>query len=282
MVEVRSDPDPGSHSQAIQAGGATGAVGGQVEGEEVSELGLQPHQGAGKVDNTPLEVLLPGTAQGIGPGGRSQAGQQPVGGPEAFPNHGTGAVVAFLAGQAGAVLDLVAGDKESRTKSNKGDVKSFVERLGEDETALVLILDEITDVQNLGSILRSADQFGVSLVILPERRSAQINPTVIKVSSGAAHYVPVARVVNLNREIEYLKGAGFWVYGATLQGESLPAVTFPKRTVIVMGSEGKGISKMTEELCDHLVTIPTRGHIDSLNVSVATAIMLYEVRRQQP
>ncbi len=182
----------------------------------------------------------------------------------------------------GAVLDLVAGDKESRTKSNKGDVKSFVERLGEDETALVLILDEITDVQNLGSILRSADQFGVSLVILPERRSAQINPTVIKVSSGAAHYVPVARVVNLNREIEYLKGAGFWVYGATLQGESLPAVTFPKRTVIVMGSEGKGISKMTEELCDHLVTIPTRGHIDSLNVSVATAIMLYEVRRQQP
>ncbi|MDY0303535.1 MAG: 23S rRNA (guanosine(2251)-2'-O)-methyltransferase RlmB [Sphaerochaeta sp.] len=181
----------------------------------------------------------------------------------------------------GAVLDLVVGERAAQAKGTKVDIKTFVDRLGDDEPALVLVLDEVTDVQNLGAILRSADQFSVSLVILPERRSAQINPTVVKVSSGAAHYVPTARVVNLNRELEYLKRAGFWVYGAALGGQSLHETTFPKRTVVVMGSEGKGISQMTEQLCDHLVTIPTSGHIDSLNVSVATGIMLYEVRRQQ-
>ena len=181
----------------------------------------------------------------------------------------------------GAVLDLVMSAPGSQAKLQRLDVKEFVRRLGDDDGALVLVLDEITDVQNLGAILRSADQFSVSLVILPERRSAQINPTVVKVSSGAAHYVPTTRVVNLNREIEYLKEAGFWVYGAALGGQSLFETSFPKRTVLVMGSEGKGISQMTEKLCDHLVTIPTSGHIDSLNVSVATGIMLYEVRRQQ-
>ncbi len=181
----------------------------------------------------------------------------------------------------GALLDLVANGQGSPSKLKRLDVKEFVRRLGEDDEALVLVLDEITDVQNLGAILRSADQFSVSLVMLPERRSAQINPTVVKVSSGAAHYVPIARVVNLNRELEYLKEAGFWVYGGALGGDSLFETTFPKRTVLVMGSEGKGISQMTEKLCDHLITIPTSGHIDSLNVSVATGIMLYEVRRQQ-
>lgn len=181
----------------------------------------------------------------------------------------------------GALLDLVLDSPNSPSKLKHLDVRQFVRLLGEDDAALVLVLDEITDVQNLGAILRSADQFSVSLVILPERRSAQINPTVVKVSSGAAHYVPVARVVNLNRELEYLKEAGFWVYGAALGGESLHETTFHKRTVLVMGSEGKGISPMTEKLCDHLITIPTGGHIDSLNVSVATGILLYEVRRQQ-
>lgn len=181
----------------------------------------------------------------------------------------------------GAVLDLAFGANAPVEKGNRRSVKEFVESLGEDEGALVLVLDEVTDVQNLGAILRSADQFAVSLVLLPERRSAQINPTVVKISSGAAHWVPVSRVVNLNRELEYLKQAGFWVYGAALGGDSLHQTTFSKRTVLVMGSEGKGISSMTEKLCDHLVTIPTDGHIDSLNVSVATGIMLYEFRRQQ-
>ena len=189
--------------------------------------------------------------------------------------------IAGRADHRGAVLDLAFGASAAVEKGNRRTVKEFVEGLTEDDSALVLVLDEVTDVQNLGAILRSADQFAVSLVLLPERRSAQINPTVVKISSGAAHWVPVSRVVNLNRELEVLKQAGFWVYGAALGGDSLHQTTFTKRTVLVMGSEGKGISPMTEQLCDHLVTIPTAGHIDSLNVSVATGIMLYEFRRQQ-
>jgi 23S rRNA (guanosine2251-2'-O)-methyltransferase len=90
-----------------------------------------------------------------------------------------------------------------------------------------------------------------------------------------------AVVTNLNREIEYLQSQGFWVYGAAIGGESLHATVFPKRTALVLGSEGRGISQLTEKLCDHIVAIPTTGNIDSLNVSVAAGIFLYEIRRQQ-
>lgn len=180
----------------------------------------------------------------------------------------------------GALLMLAGRATGGQRGPKYRDLASFVDQLDPDEKAVVLILDGITDVQNLGAILRSADQFAVSAVVLPERRSAQINPTVVKVSSGAAHWVPVIRVVNLNREIEYLKEQGFWVYGAALGGESLYTTEFSDRSVLVMGSEDKGIAQRTEALCDHLVTIPTDGHIDSLNVSVATGVLLYEIRRQ--
>jgi 23S rRNA (guanosine2251-2'-O)-methyltransferase len=190
--------------------------------------------------------------------------------------------IAGRADHRGAVLDLVRGEGRAGGTAKKRTVSEVIESLGEDEGALVLLLDEITDVHNLGAILRSADQFAVTLVILPERRSAQLNATVIKVSSGAAHHVQTVTVVNVNREIDYLKERGFWVYGAALGGEALTQTSFPKRTVLIMGSEGKGISQRTEALCDHLVTIPTNGHIDSLNVSVATGILLYEYRRQYP
>lgn len=177
---------------------------------------------------------------------------------------------------------LVLGEQSQGSASSRQlTVKEFCSSLGEDDDALVLILDGITDPHNLGAILRSADQFSVSLVIIPSRRSAQSNQTVIKVSSGAAHYVNQAVVPNLNREIEYLKGQGFWIYGAAMGGESLHKTRFPKRTALVLGSEGRGISQLTEKLCDHVVAIPTSGNIDSLNVSVATGIFLYEVRRQQ-
>ncbi|MGE4585579.1 MAG: 23S rRNA (guanosine(2251)-2'-O)-methyltransferase RlmB [Sphaerochaeta sp.] len=181
----------------------------------------------------------------------------------------------------GAVLDLVVPTKGATARIPNQSVKEFCSTLGEDEGALVLVLDEITDPQNLGAILRSADQFSVSLVVIPERRSAQANTTVVKVSSGAAQYVPMATVTNLNREIEYLKSQGFWVYGAAMDGQVIYKTKFPKRTVLVMGNEGKGIGQLTQRLCDHIVTIPMSGHIDSLNVSVAAGILLYEVRRQQ-
>ncbi|MDN5333007.1 MAG: rRNA (guanosine2251-2-O)-methyltransferase [Sphaerochaeta sp.] len=181
----------------------------------------------------------------------------------------------------GAVLDLVSSAQELGGKVQNLSVKDFCKNLHDDDSALILVLDEITDPQNLGAILRSADQFSVSLVVVPDRRSAHANSTVIKVSSGAAHYVPMAQVTNINREIEYLKSQGFWVYGAAMNGQAVYKTTFPNRIVLVMGNEGKGIGQLTQRLCDHMVTIPMTGHIDSLNVSVATGILLYEVRRQQ-
>lgn len=178
----------------------------------------------------------------------------------------------------GAILDL-GGPRRGASRLIETTVEEFCDRLGENDGALVLILDGITDPHNLGAILRSADQFGVDLVLIPERRSVQANETVVKVSSGAAQYVPLSVVTNLTREIKTLKDNGFWIYGADMAGEESYSMSFPARTAIVMGSEGNGISQLVRKNCDHIISIPMRGHIDSLNVSVATGILLYEFRR---
>ncbi len=177
----------------------------------------------------------------------------------------------------GALLSVSLRDNFS---SKNVSVKDFLSSLPDGENATVLILDGITDVHNLGAIMRSADQFAVSLVIVPSRRSAQNNSTVERISSGASRYVPTATVTNLAREIENLQSAGFWVYGADMNGEALPDTKFPTRTAIIMGSEGSGLSELIRRKCDHITSIPTSGHIDSLNVSVAAGVILYEVSRQ--
>lgn len=179
----------------------------------------------------------------------------------------------------GAVLDLM-GPRTGLSRLSEQSVEDFCSGLGEEEGALVLILDSITDPHNLGAILRSCDQFGVNLVILPERRSVQANETVHRISSGAAQYVPISVVTNLNRAIEVLKENGFWVYGADMSGISSYEVDFAKRTALVMGSEGKGLDFLVRKNCDQIVSIPMQGHIDSLNVSVASGILLYEIRRR--
>lgn len=178
----------------------------------------------------------------------------------------------------GALLDL-GGPRRGASRLIEKTVSGFCSSLKDDEKALVLILDGITDPHNLGAILRSADQFGVDLVLIPERRSVQANETVVKVSSGAAQYVPLSVVTNINREIQTLKDNGFWIYGADMNGESSYKEGFSPRTAIVMGSEGCGISTLVRKNCDRIVSIPMMGHIDSLNVSVATGILLYEYRR---
>ena len=178
----------------------------------------------------------------------------------------------------GAILDL-GGPRRGASRLIETTVEEFCDKLGESDGALVLILDGITDPHNLGAILRSADQFGVDLVLIPERRSVQANETVVKVSSGAAQYVPLSVVTNLTREIKILKDNGFWIYGADMAGEDSYTVSFPSRTAIVMGSEGSGISQLVRKNCDHIISIPMQGHIDSLNVSVAAGILLYEFRR---
>lgn len=151
------------------------------------------------------------------------------------------------------------------------------------ERALVLILDSITDPHNIGAILRSADQFGASLVILPKRNSADVseNEIIARASAGASSYVPVSVVANLSRAAQGLKDAGFWIYGADAGGENVTEVKFSDKACIVMGSEGSGISKLLEKQCDVIVSIPTCGNIDSLNVSVAAGVLMYEAYRQK-
>ena len=147
--------------------------------------------------------------------------------------------------------------------------------------ALVLVLDQVTDPHNLGAILRSADKFAVDLVVLPTRRSAHINETVATVSAGASVYLQIAVAPNLTRACTQMKKAGFWIYGADINGTTICDVDLRGRTALVLGSEGKGLSRLVRESCDNLVRIPSAGHVDSFNVSVAAGICMYEIRRQQ-
>ena len=181
----------------------------------------------------------------------------------------------------GAVLDLGTGENSAKGgRIRQMSVIDFCKSLKEGDKALVFILDEITDPHNLGAILRSADQFAVSLIVVPERRSATTNETVVRISSGAAQYVTMATVTNIAKEIDTLKEYGFWVYGADMNGQSSYDTDFASRTAVVMGSEGSGMRSLVRAKCDCIVSIPMSGHIDSLNVSVAAGILMYEVRRR--
>ncbi len=151
------------------------------------------------------------------------------------------------------------------------------------ENATVVILDSVTDPHNVGAVLRSCDQFGAGLLIVPERRSASdisANDIIARSSAGASAWVPVCTVTNLVRSVELLKEKGFWIYGADAGGESLQKCSFAQKTCLVMGSEGSGIAKLLAQQCDCIVSIPTCGKIDSLNVSVAAGVLLYERYRQ--
>lgn len=160
------------------------------------------------------------------------------------------------------------------------DLREFLES-GIPATCAVVALDGVTDPHNLGAILRSADQFGADLVIVPARRNARINDTVYRTSAGAAAQVPTVTVPNLTRALGDLKEAGFWVYGADTGGVDVLSAKLDARAVLVMGSEGDGMSRLVRESCDELVRIPSFGSVDSLNVSVAAGVLLYELRRQQ-
>lgn len=160
-------------------------------------------------------------------------------------------------------------------------VKAFLAGLEEGEDALVLILDSITDPHNYGAILRSCDQFGVGLVVVGNRRSAKDADTVSKTSAGAAAWVPTAAVPNLVRAAELLKEAGFWIYGADMGGKAAYDLALTGRIALAMGSEGSGLARLLRETCDDMVSIPTVGRVDSLNVSVAAGVLLYEASRQR-
>lgn len=174
----------------------------------------------------------------------------------------------------------IQGQKESA--QNLLDFDAWLKKLTaqKDQPCKVLILDKITDPHNVGAIIRSGDQFGVSLVILPEHNSASDiagNEIISRTSAGASAWVPIALVKNLVRTVEQLKEAGFWIYGADAGGQSCDTISFAQKSAIIMGSEGSGIDALLQKKCDAIVSIPTCGKIDSLNVSVAAGILLYEL-----
>ncbi|OED37342.1 23S rRNA (guanosine(2251)-2'-O)-methyltransferase RlmB [Chromatiales bacterium (ex Bugula neritina AB1)] len=149
-------------------------------------------------------------------------------------------------------------------------------------STLVLILDGITDPHNLGAILRTAEASGVDAVIAPKTGSVGITPAVRKVASGAAESVAFCQVTNLARTISELKDLGIWFYGAAEEGASnYTAVDYTGSVAIAMGAEGKGLRRLTRESCDGLISIPMLGSVESLNVSVAAGVCLYEVVRQR-
>lgn len=147
---------------------------------------------------------------------------------------------------------------------------------------LLLLLDEISDPHNLGAILRTSDAAGVHGVVIPRRRSAPLTPVVAKSSAGAIEYVPVARVANMPQTIEQLKDRGLWIAGADAAGKELYwDARLDGPLAVVIGGEGKGLGRLVKERCDILVRLPMAGRINSLNASVAAALLVYEVARQR-
>ncbi len=163
--------------------------------------------------------------------------------------------------------------------ANDADLDEFLEKLSKPE-ALVLLLDHVTDPHNYGAILRSADVLGADLVVVPERRSAHDTDTVARASAGAVAWVPVAVVPNLVRALTALQENGFWGYAADMAGIEIGQAKLPERTAIVLGSEGYGVSRLLKETCDGSLSIPQRGNVESLNVSVAAGIVMWEYRRR--
>jgi 23S rRNA (guanosine2251-2'-O)-methyltransferase len=160
------------------------------------------------------------------------------------------------------------------------EILAYAEQKG--EKPFILVLDEIEDPHNLGSIIRTAETSGVHGIIISKRRNVGVTPTVSKTSAGAIEYMRIAKVPNINSIIDEFKKKGIWVYGADMEGESYCFQTkFSGAIALVIGSEGRGISKLTKEKCDVLVKIPMVGNISSLNASVAAGIMMYEVLKQK-
>ena len=158
---------------------------------------------------------------------------------------------------------------------------SFKLAASRQEDPFLLILDEIVDPHNLGSIIRTADATGVHGIIIPKRRSVGLTGVVAKTSTGAIEYVPVIRVTNLSQTIESLKSKGLWVFATDMEGEDMRQWNSSGPIALVIGNEGKGVSKLIKENCDGIVTIPMVGHVQSLNASVAASILMYEVARNR-
>ena len=145
------------------------------------------------------------------------------------------------------------------------------------EQPFVIVLDGITDPHNLGAIIRTAECVGAHGVIIPERRSAGLTPAAVKAAAGATEYIRIAKVINLNRTLEELKERGLWVIGAAMDGEDAFQADLTGATALVIGAEGEGISPLVLKKCDRVLSLPMKGHLDSLNASVAAGVMMYAI-----
>ncbi|MEH1832931.1 MAG: 23S rRNA (guanosine(2251)-2'-O)-methyltransferase RlmB [Nostoc sp.] len=162
------------------------------------------------------------------------------------------------------------------------ELPDLIEQAKSVTDAVIVVADGITDPHNLGAIIRTAEAIGAQGLVIPQRRASGITSTVMKVAAGALENFAVARVVNLSRALEELKEAGFWIYGTAASGsEPVHTVNFTGPIVLVIGSEGEGLSMLTQRSCDFLVSIPLQGKTSSLNASVATGMVLYEIYRQR-
>lgn len=160
------------------------------------------------------------------------------------------------------------------------NLKTLIDLHRDDQNVSLVMLDSLEDPHNLGAILRSADATGMNGIIIPKNRSVTLNSTVAKVSTGAIEYVPVCQVTNLVQTIKELKKAGYWIIGLEADGSSdYRTQDYNGKIVVIIGSEGKGISRLVKTECDFLVNIPMVGHVNSLNASVSASLIFYEILR---
>ncbi|ACH94753.1 23S rRNA (guanosine(2251)-2'-O)-methyltransferase RlmB [Borrelia recurrentis] len=171
--------------------------------------------------------------------------------------------------------------KDYNTINKNKNLEEYLKEFQHKNNILILILDSIEDPQNFGAILRTAEQFNIDLVITNQRKSVKDNATVLRTSSGASQYVNKLTVPNINNVIRYLKKQGFWIYASDIKGQAINNTKITDNKIaLIMGNEGKGIHNLLKNNSDFLIKIPTKGKIDSLNVSVSTGILIFEIKRQ--
>ena len=146
---------------------------------------------------------------------------------------------------------------------------------------IIVMLDHLEDPHNFGAIIRTSFALGISAIIIPNDRSVDITPTVVKTSAGAVYNIPIIKVPNLTNTIEKLKKEGYWIVGTDMHGNNYSELKYDMPTCLIIGNEGKGMSNIVKNNCDYLVSIPMEGEIDSLNASVSCGIILSEIKRQR-
>ena len=177
---------------------------------------------------------------------------------------------------------IAQGVAASKSEQKFYDLYEIISESKKSQYPLLLILDSIQDTHNVGAILRSADCSGVDGIIITKNNSAPINETVVKTSVGASEHVKITLINNLAQTIDELKKKGFWIVGSYLEGaKDYTSVDYKMPIALIVGNEEKGIRKLTADKCDYLVRIPMKGKIQSLNVSVATGILLFEILRKR-